>query len=61
MISFIDKWLRRRAVSASPPPVTWSYIGVGGSRTSAEEANDEMLQQIFRQMAKGTFFEIRYD
>jgi hypothetical protein len=38
----------------------WNCVGVGFQRVTAEQANNEMLQQIFRQMAKHSFFEIRY-
>jgi hypothetical protein len=62
MISFINKWLRRRDVSARPPEQSFTFCGVSLSRTSAtnEQANNEMLQQILQEMAKHTFIEIRY-
>jgi hypothetical protein len=37
----------------------YSFTSVGFQRVTAEQANNEMLQQIFKQMAKGCFFEIK--
>lgn len=40
--------------------VNYSFTSVGFQRATPEQADAEMLQLIFREMAKNTFFEIRY-
>lgn len=53
-------WALSSRTPASPAHVHEpSAIGVGGRIISAEEANTEMLQQIFRQLGRGELFEIR--
>ena len=40
--------------------VPFSAVGVNFQRISAEQANDEMLQQIVKALGRGQLIEIRY-
>jgi hypothetical protein len=62
MIAFIDKWLRRRDVSAPPPEQQrFAFCGVSFNRTTDTTAIDaEWTASIMRQIASNKFFEIEY-
>jgi hypothetical protein len=61
MIGAVFAWLRRRPVKQPPEQrVHWTAIGVGGSNTSVESINDDWSRQVFKQLASGRLFEIRY-
>jgi hypothetical protein len=61
MIAFIDKWLRRRDVSARPPEPSFAFCGVTFNRTTDTAAIDaELTASIMRQIASNKFFEIEY-
>jgi hypothetical protein len=53
-------WLRPKSQPPKPPHVTCSAIGVTMRRGDAETVDQQWTQQIFKQMAKSKFFEIRY-
>jgi hypothetical protein len=61
MIAFIDRWLRRRDVSARPPEQSFAFCGVTFNRSKdVQQINDEWTASIMRQIASNKFFEIEY-
>jgi hypothetical protein len=61
MIAFINKWLRRRAVSAPPeePHIPFHFTGVGLQRADPIVVNHEQWNEIFQRLAAGQLFELR--
>ena len=60
MISFIDKWLRRRAVTAPPPEQRFAFCGVSFNRVTDTAAIDaEGTQEIMKRIASNRFFKSR--
>jgi hypothetical protein len=60
MIAFLERWLRRREVSARPPEQSFTFCGVTFNRTADTAAIDaEFTARVLRQIASGKYFELR--
>ena len=60
MINLIDRWLRRRDVSAQPPEPSFAFCGVTFNRATDTTTIDAEWTTIMRQIASNKFFEIEY-